>query len=154
MMSSRGRLMNLTVATWILWNHRGLTTNFSGKKRNTARILNGGWYANTASALTPSRVKTARRNCISATALAEILLKVFDNIDTSIVRKRVLPRKANATIRLGPRNLWNSDYKCISSGVSKLRTAIWLTARSIPVPSRPNQIQSIHLAIVRGECLL
>jgi len=78
--------------------------------RKTARMLNGGWYANTASALTPSRVRTARRKLISAIALVEIVLKVLDSIETKIVRKSVFPRKANVTITEGPSNQWNSVW--------------------------------------------
>lgn len=76
--------------------------NLSGMKRKTARMLKGGWYANTASALTPSRVRTARRNWISAVALEEIVLNVLDSIDTRIVRKSVFPRNAKATMTPGP----------------------------------------------------
>ena len=80
-----------------------------------------------ASLLTPSKVRTARRNWISAVALEAMMEKVLLSIATRMVRNRVFPRKANVTIRIGPRS------QCSS-------TDSW-----IPVPSRPNQIQSIHL---------
>lgn len=59
--------------------------------------------------------------------------KVFESIETRIVRKSVLPRKAKVTMRIGPRMRWKS------------------TLRVTPVPSSPNQIHNIHLAMVIGE---
>ena len=53
--------------------------------------------------LTPSKVSTARRNWISALLLATICEKVFESMETRIVRKSVLPRKAKVTMRTGPR---------------------------------------------------
>lgn len=55
------------------------------------------------------------------------------SMDTRIVKKRVLPKKANATMRIGPSNQWKS------------------TLRWMPVPSRPNHTQSIHFEIVIGS---
>ncbi len=97
-----------------------------------ARILKGGMYANIASDFTPSNVSTARRYWISAVALQEIWLNVVLSMETRMVRKSVLPRKAKVMKRNGPSSQWKSvDF--------------W-----IPVPSRPNQIQIIHLEIVMG----
>ena len=56
-----------------------------------------------ASDLTPSKVSTARRNWISAVLLATIWEKVFESIETRMVRKSVLPRKVKVTMRIGPR---------------------------------------------------
>ena len=83
-----------------------------------------------ASLLTPSNVKTARRNCISAVSASTILEKVLVRSATRIVKNNVLPRKANETIRAGPKIVWN-----------------W-TDSSMPVPSRPNQIQRSHFVMV------
>ncbi len=77
-----------------------------------------------ASLLTPWNVKTARRNWISAASLEMILEKVLVKMATRMVRKSVLPRKANVMMSIGPRIRWKSD------------------ARSMPVPSSPNQILS------------
>ena len=67
-------------------------------------------------------------------ALTTMVENVVESIETRIVRKSVLPRKAKATIRIGPSSQWNS------------------TDVVIPVPSRPNQIHNIHLEIVTGPC--
>ena len=56
-------------------------------------------------------------------------LKVFDSIEMRMVRNSVFPRKVKVTMRNGPRNQWKSGDS------------------SIPVASRPNQIDTIHSAI-------
>ncbi len=128
----RGALRVRTAETLILWNQRGVRINFRGMRVMRARILKGGWYAKIASDFTPSSVRTARRNCISAVALATMVENVLLSMETRIVRKSVFPRNAKATMRMGPRSQWKS------------------TEREIPVPSRPNQTQSIHLEMVMG----
>ncbi len=52
-----------------------------------------------------------------------------------MVRTRVFPRKAKAIMRVGPRRGWNCGE------------------RAMPVPSRPNQIQSSHLQVVAQPAL-
>lgn len=79
--------------------------NLSGTRMSRARMLKGGWYAKIASLLTPSSVKTACRNCTSAVALVTMAAKVFDSIDTRMVRNKVFPKKAKVTMREGPR-IW------------------------------------------------
>jgi hypothetical protein len=54
--------------------------------------------------------------------LAMILEKVLVRMATRMVRKSVFPKKAKVMISVGPRIGWKSG------------------ARSMPVPSRPNQI--------------
>lgn len=61
-----------------------------------------------ASDFTPSSVKTLRRNCISAVAFDTMFEKVVLSMETRMVRKRVFPKKANATIRIGPKSQWKS----------------------------------------------
>lgn len=78
-------------------------------------------------------MSTARRNWISAVALETIVEKVVESMETRMVRKRVLPRNAKVTIRMGPRSQWNCADVVM------------------PVPSSPNHIQSIHLETVIGS---
>ena len=150
MAKRNGALCARTSHTLTLWNlafvsernyvlvkvptyHRGVKTNFSGNKTTRARKLRGGLYANNASDFTPSNVNTALLNWISAVAFWARFVYVLLSIATRIVKKSVLPRKANVIIRVGPRN------QCIP-------VDLWT-----PVPSSPNQIQSIHLAIVTNR---
>lgn len=56
-----------------------------------------------ASDFTPSKVRTARRNWISAVLLETIWLNVLLSIETRMVRKSVLPTKAKVIMRTGPR---------------------------------------------------
>jgi hypothetical protein len=65
-------------------------------------------------------------------ALETIVEKVVLSMETRMVRKRVFPRKANVTMRIGPKSQWKS-------------IDLW-----IPVPSSPNHTQSIHFDIVIG----
>src|SRR2546423_8280121 len=132
MRRSNGAFRGRVAVTLTLWNCLSLSMNLSGSIMTRAMMLKGGIYAKMASDLTPSKVRTARRNCISAVAFAAMTLKVFESIETRIVRKRVLPRNAKSTINVGPRIQWKSGD-------------LW-----IPVPSRPNHIHTIHFEIVTG----
>ena len=80
-------------------------------------------------------MRTALLNWISAATFDAILEKVLLSIETRMVRKSVSPKKAKVTIRIGPISQWNS-------------TDFW-----IPVPSRPNQTNSIHLEMVMAGWL-
>jgi hypothetical protein len=86
-------------------------TNLRGISIITARILKGGWYAKIASDFTPSRVRTARRNWTSAVALETMVEKVVLSMETRMVRKSVFPRKAKATMSIGPNSQWKSTER-------------------------------------------